>query len=43
MAMTVEELYMILSDNHNLVDVIKMKFRYLDETGLVFKHYRELL
>ena len=42
-AMTVEELYMILSDNHNLVDVIKMKFRYLDETGLVFKHYRELL
>lgn len=41
-AMTVEELYMILSDNQDLVNVIKMKFRYLDETGLVFKHYREL-
>lgn len=41
-AMTVEELYMILSDHQDLVDVIRMKFRYLDETGLVFKHYREL-
>ena len=41
-AMTVEELYMILSDNQDLVNVLKMKYRYLDETGLVFKHYREL-
>lgn len=41
-AMTVEELYMILSDNQDFVKVLKMKYRYLDETGLVFKHYREL-
>lgn len=42
-AMTVEELYMILADNQSVVHILRTKFRYLDETGIVFKHYRELV
>ena len=42
-AMTVEELYLILSENADIVDIIRRKFRYLDEMGIVFKYYRELI
>lgn len=42
-AMTVEELYLILSENADIVDIIRRKFRYLDEMGIVFKYYREII
>lgn len=42
-AMTVEELYMILSDSQDILQILRKKFRYLDETGVVFKHYRDLI
>lgn len=42
-AMTVEELYMILNESQDLVQVLQHKLRYLDETGIIFKNYRELL
>ena len=41
--MTVEELYLILSENADIVDIIRRKFRYLDEMGIVFKNYREII
>ena len=40
--MTVEELSMILYDKQDVVKIIRNKFRCLDETGLIFKYYREL-
>lgn len=41
--MTVEELYLVLSESQDPVGVLRQKFRYLEETGIVFKHYREII
>lgn len=40
--MTVAELYCMCEYHISLVEILRKKFRALDEEGLVFKHYREL-
>ena len=40
--MTVAELYCMCEYRISLVDILRRKFRALDEKGLVFKHYNEL-
>ena len=42
-AMTVEEIYMILSEGHDFLQVLRKKFRALDETGIIFRYFRELV
>lgn len=41
-AMTVEEIFLLLYYQRSLVDLLKKKFRYLDETGVMFKHFSQL-
>lgn len=40
--MTVEELYLICKNQTSLIDVLRKKFRALDEEGIIFKHYLKL-
>ncbi len=40
--MTVEELFLMCQNKISLTNVIKSKFRQLDERGLIFKHLLEL-
>lgn len=40
---TVEELYILCENNSSLIDILNKKFRYLEESGHIYRHIMSLL
>lgn len=40
---TVEELYLLCENKVLLIDILNGKFRYLEETGYIYRHIMNLL
>lgn len=41
--LTVEELYILCENKGSLIDILNKKFRYLEETGWIFRHIMHML